>query len=320
MGINNTNRQSWKSDTMKSVSLFNEWFFNFAPKVFNETRVKTSADVIEAFKEINYLRNLNGVFLLRHPECIEVLRMCTCPPIARDRLAGLSGVSRIFVTSVERNPDVFSMKPHDIKVLTAFEKITRTILKIIDRELFPWLEEKREPTDEEAKHAMLVVSDRLCSSQSDSIIRNAQEARQLKIIKDFLESRGYMNFTGKAKYDSMQPGTFVFRSNVPGRLADNQEKEVNIPIDVLILRKTDKAGSLPLLVECKSAGDFANVNKRRKEEAAKVQQLKLAHGEDISFLLFLCGYFDSTYLGYESAEGIDWIWEHRIEDFEKCGI
>ena len=28
----------------------------------------------------------------------------------------------------------------------------------------------------------------------------------------------------------------------------------------------------------------------------------------------MCGYFDAAYLGYEAAEGIDWIWEHRIED------
>ena len=36
--------------------------------------------------------------------------------------------------------------------------------------------------------------------------------------------------------------------------------------------------------------------------------------------LYLCGYFDSGYLGYEVAEGIDWIWEHRINDLEQLGI
>jgi len=28
----------------------------------------------------------------------------------------------------------------------------------------------------------------------------------------------------------------------------------------------------------------------------------------------LCGYFEPGYLGYEASEGIDWIWEHRIND------
>ncbi|MGX8697634.1 MAG: XamI family restriction endonuclease, partial [Prevotella sp.] len=79
-------------------------------------------------------------------------------------------------------------------------------------------------------------------------------------------------------------------------------------------------GELPVLIECKSAGDFTNTNKRRKEEAKKIEQLKDTYGKDIEFVLFLCGYFDQGYLGYEAADGIDWIWEHRIEDIEKLGI
>lgn len=39
-----------------------------------------------------------------------------------------------------------------------------------------------------------------------------------------------------------------------------------------------------------------------------------------AYILFLCGYFDSGYLGYEAAEGIDWVWEHRIDDFEEFGL
>ena len=79
-------------------------------------------------------------------------------------------------------------------------------------------------------------------------------------------------------------------------------------------------GNFPLLIEAKSAGDFTNVNKRRKEEAVKMQQLKNTYGNTISYSSFLCGYFDSGYLGYEAAEGIDWIWEHRLSDLEQLGI
>ena len=53
---------------------------------------------------------------------------------------------------------------------------------------------------------------------------------------------------------------------------------------------------------------------------AKVSQLRLTYGEDIQFILFLCGYFDSGYLGYEAAEGIDWVWEHRIDDLKEFGL
>ena len=106
---------------------------------------------------------------------------------------------------------------------------------------------------------------------------------------------------------------------MPVLVAEGSEDRINIPVDVVILTKSAQAGDFPLLIEAKSAGDFTNVNKRRKEEAAKMQQLKNTYG-NVSYSLFLCGYFDSGYLGYEAAEGIDWIWEHRINDLEQLGI
>ena len=51
-----------------------------------------------------------------------------------------------------------------------------------------------------------------------------------------------------------------------------------------------------------------------------MSQLKGAYGEHIVFVLFLCGYFDAAYLGYEAAEGIDWIWEHRMKDLDQLGL
>ena len=101
---------------------------------------------------------------------------------------------------------------------------------------------------------------------------------------------------------------------------DNGGNTIDIPVDVVIMRQTAKDRDFPLLVEAKSAGDFTNTNKRRKEEAQKVNQLRRAYGADVEFMLFLCGYFDSGYLGYEAAEGIDWVWEHRIDDFQEFGL
>jgi len=95
---------------------------------------------------------------------------------------------------------------------------------------------------------------------------------------------------------------------------------VNIPVDVVIQPKRLRKDHLPILVEAKSAGDFTNTNKRRKEEATKIHQLQAAYGRRICFILFLCGYFGSDYLGYEAAEGIDWVWEHRIDDMVKLGL
>lgn len=84
--------------------------------------------------------------------------------------------------------------------------------------------------------------------------------------------------------------------------------------------KDGRSQELPLLIEAKSAGDYTNVNKRRKEEAAKMNQLRNTYGGRVRFILFLCGYFDTGYLGYEAAERIDWVWEHRISDLADFGL
>jgi type II restriction enzyme len=155
---------------------------------------------------------------------------------------------------------------------------------------------------------------------ANPIIRNAQEKRQLAAIKAWLEARGYKQLPvgDGTKFNAMPSGTFSFRMNVPVKL--DLTKSINIPIDTVIMRKNSKQSDMPILIEAKSAGDFTNTNKRRKEEAVKMTQLKNTYGPTVSFNLFLCGYFDSGYLGYEAAEGIDWVWEHRIDDLVKLGI
>ena len=116
--------------------------------------------------------------------------------------------------------------------------------------------------------------------------------------------------------------TFVYnplRLNVPVE-KEGTGKKVNIPVDAVVMPNGAQSGELPLLIETKSAGDFTNVNKRRKEEAMKMNQLRRTYGRDVQFILFLCGHFDSGYLGYEAAEGIDWVWEHRISDLKEFGL
>ena len=73
-------------------------------------------------------------------------------------------------------------------------------------------------------------------------------------------------------------------------------------------------------MECKSASDLTNVNKRRKEEADKHTNLVRKHGRDVPCVLYLSRYFNNPYLKYEKAGGIKWIWHQRIDDLEELGL
>lgn len=321
MAVNRDKPDRWKADVAQSVDMYNTWFISFAPQAFRETRVKVTEVVASTLQATNNLKNLQPQILQQNPGILPTLRMCTCPPIARDRLVGLAGVSKSVVDRMEVEGKLPVRLASD-RLTEVLSKITNIVSRLADRDIFTWLDTNQTPTESEIYRAATIVADRLCGSSADPIVRNAQEARQLREIATWLDGRGYrlLPAAQRVRFDEMPPGTYSFRLNVPVNLSEEGGKTVNIPVDAIIMRKTARSGELPLLVEAKSAGDFTNVNKRRKEEARKVQQLYATYGNTIEFVLFLCGYFDSGYLGYEAAEGIDWVWEHRIDDFAEFGL
>ncbi len=320
MQANSNKTRQWKADIAQSVDMYNVWFMSFAPVAFRETRIRTTKDVEAALVSTRYLTDISPAIFRTNPDILPTLRMSTCPPLAVDRLIGLAGISASMVKRMENEKKLPVKMAYD-DVDRELGKIGAIIEKMADPDIFVWLEQKKSPAKAEIHRAATIVADRLCGSVANPIIRNAQEKRQLAAIKSWLEERGYTQIPAGngTRFDAMSPGTFSFRMNVPVKL-ENGVQSVNIPVDAVIMPKNAKAKQLPLFFEAKSAGDYTNTNKRRKEEAVKMAQLRSAYGRKVQFNLFLCGYFDSSYLGYEAAEGIDWVWEHRIDDLALFGI
>jgi hypothetical protein len=311
--INADKPHLWKADVAASVDQFNQWFMRFAPEAFRSTRIKTTEHVKAALLATRDLRSLDAATLRANPGALPTLRACAAPPLAVDRLVGLSGASKSLIGTMEEGKLAARMKTELLD--ENLGKVCAVLVTLLDRDIFPWLDAKKGPTDHERDRASTIVADRLCCTGTNTIVRNAQEQRQLALLGGWLDRRGYRKQPhppGRPPTD-MEAGTYAFRMN----LAVGESAKVNIPIDVVVQPKKPRKDRLPVLVEAKSAGDFTNTNKRRKEEATKIHQLKGTFGKDVCFILFLCGYFGSDYLGYEAAEGIDWVWEHRIDDLAR---
>lgn len=314
--INADKPHLWKEDIVASVDQFNEWFMRFAPQAFRSTRNKTTVRVRDALIQTNDLRKISPEILKESPSTLSTLRMCSAPPLAVDRLIGLAKANAGLVKNMEAGKIGVRMNPEVLE--WNLESICNILSRLLDREIFPWLSAKTGPTAHERERAASIVADRLCSAVANPIVRNAQEQRQLELIGRYLDQRGYRKkapLVGRPLIE-MEAGTYWFRVNC----SVGKSLQVNIPIDVVIQPRSVKRRQFPVLIEAKSAGDFANTNKRRKEEAIKIHQLRECYGSNVRFVLFLCGYFGSDYLGYEAAEGIDWIWEHRIDDLVKLGL
>jgi hypothetical protein len=314
--INADKRHLWKQDIADSVDYFNRWFIDFAPETFRKARAETVKQVKMTFLATNDLRDLTPDLLKQNPAALPTLRMCTAPPLAMDRLIGLAGISKNLVNNMERGK--LPVKMTSALLTGDLTKICDILIKLLDRDIFPWLESGSGPADQERDRAAAIIADRLCNTVSDPIIRNAQEQRQLARISQYLDQHGYreQDYPSSKPLTDMKPGTYALRMNVSA----GTSHRVNIPVDVVIQPTKLRQDGLPVFIEAKSAGDFTNTNKRRKEEATKMRQLRETYGDRVVYVLFLCGYFGSDYLEYEASEGIDWVWEHRINDLAQLGL
>ena len=115
--------------------------------------------------------------------------MCTAPPLAVDRLIGLADASKNLVGRMEDGKLPTKMNAADLNA--ELTKLCRIISRLLDRDIFPWLDAAKDPTDHERDRASTIVADRLCSAVANPIVRNAQEQRQLKLVGDWLDARGY---------------------------------------------------------------------------------------------------------------------------------
>lgn len=139
------------------------------------------------------------------------------------------------------------------------------------------------------------------------------ETRKLAALKRWLLRHGYKQIKtdDAGNCDAMPPGTFTFRHTLS---AGKKKTPVNIPLDCIVKPIHASEQDQPFVLETKSSGNAATTNRWRKKEAQKFAQIKGRYGKNVKFILLLCGHFDSFYLGHQAAEGIDWVWEHRLDD------
>jgi hypothetical protein len=132
--------RTFGSKTLQSVDLFNRWFMKFAPRAFRDTRIRVTKQVEEALLLTDDLRGLSPALIQNHPRILPTLRMCTCPPLARDRLIGLSGAGKSLVGTMEAG----SIPPRMPSTLLVenLARIVRIISRMLDKDILPWRKQR----------------------------------------------------------------------------------------------------------------------------------------------------------------------------------
>src|SRR5512145_1687638 len=100
--INADKPMRWKADVIASVRMYNDWFLEAAPKAYRDTRATVIEQVDDALVRTNDLTVITPVLLKASPSIFPTLRMCTSPPLARDRLMGLAYTTANLVGRLEK--------------------------------------------------------------------------------------------------------------------------------------------------------------------------------------------------------------------------
>jgi hypothetical protein len=297
----------WQPDIERSVDEYNEWYLAHSPGIWADARGRAVEVAAQAMDETDNFREVTPDSLRAFPGAVVVARAAVSPMMARDRLIGFAGVGGNLVRSMEL-ANVVPPRLRDVE--QQLERLSSFLVTKLDPGLFPWIDGLRDPTADERDRALLVLGERLTRAFYDPELRNEQERRQKTLMRAYLRALGFQE-SAEAAF-ALPEGTFGMGRNVVGIREDGAAQ--NLPTDCVI---RPRQSDLPLVcLEMKSAGDFTNVNKRRKEESDKHSALHRAHGDAVVMLLQLFGYFDRSYLAFEAAAGLDWAWDHRLDDLK----
>jgi hypothetical protein len=120
MMINADKPKRWQEDIAASVDLYNAWFMRFAPQTFREKRIEVTQHVEDALLKSKDLTQITPAILRAHPGILPTFRMCACPPLARERLAGLAGVKKTIVHHGKfYGGGLHKMEPKDLSRISA---------------------------------------------------------------------------------------------------------------------------------------------------------------------------------------------------------
>jgi hypothetical protein len=307
--INADKPHLWKTDIAASVDAFNQWFMTFAPQAFRSTRVKTTQRVKAALLAMDDLRKLNAETLKANPSALSTLRMCTAPPLAVDRLIGLASANKSLIGSMEEGKLAVRMKPE--LLAEHLGAVCRVLMKLLDRDIFPWLDAGKAPTEHERDRASTIVADRLCSAVAKDIVRRALRKHQSSVVAVFLDSLGFREAQklNNPEYSVNEPGTYAFDVCVPLAMGDVSM----LPVDIHVIPIDRRFNGKHVLLDLGSSQDVREAALAIGRAVKKRRALDMTYGDSARYALVLGGAYDAGNLGTLAAEGVDWVWQHRIQ-------
>ena len=261
--------------------LYSQFFNAFSP-VFD--------DIIDQLRGDDPLDPAKIVELVGDKDIRTAFRYLAAPPVSEDDLKTLADTT-LSANALRRDPEQAA-------------RVRDIILQVIDPHRFPWIVEKREPTENERAGAIVASAVLVAARKVETSRRSDAKTRQEESVKAKLRD---IDFAEVPPRDmplldaAPASGEFCGESKLGDTRAD------------LVIRLYDRR-AMP--VECKSSNSAVNSFKRINHEAlGKATAWLAAFGRrQIVPVAVISGVFNPANLNTAQAEGLVLIWSHRLED------
>jgi hypothetical protein len=307
--INAHRPQLWRPDLTAAALTHRRWLLEQGQLAYRQAREDAVLEVESFLSRSEELRVLAPGLLLEAPALLTTMRMSTAPTLARERLAVLAQTERSVITALERGRLPARISGSELD--RSLERICDVVTAFLDPDLFPWVLPGRAPSDVERARASLVVADRRCDAVADQILRQAQRTHQQQLLSSWLCERGYRPVSAvDPDLTSLSPGSFYLgQVTVSGPLAAGgmRADAVIQPLRARTAKTVVIKGSVNPESARADRYPFGPTRIGREDP-------------DLRLLLLLGGSADDAYLRAKAAEGMDWIWEHRVEDLTLAGV
>ena len=183
------------------------------------------------------------------------------------------------------------------------DRIIETIMQVLDRDRFPWIDEGREPTMDERAAAVGVTATLLASSRLQTMRRNESRIDQENVVKERLRAAGLEQApprTINSVREAPRAGQFCGESLFGTRKAD------------IVIGLFDER---VMPVECKVSNSSTNSIKRLNNDA-QVKAVnwinEFGHLSTVPAAV-LSGVYEVRHLVRAQDAGLTIFWTHDIE-------
>ena len=244
--------------------------------------------LIEETVDLTRLSNL-AVELLTNPQRLTAIRYLASPAISEDDLKVLADAA-LTPKRLNADPDMA-------------RRVIETVLMGLDRERFPWVAERREPTESERATAVVSTAALIATQKVQTGRRNEAKKTQEGAVADALRAAGFTEVPTRAVTNmSHLPahGEFCAEALFGSRKAD------------LIVRLWD---GRVMPTECKVSNSSTNSVKRLNNDAAVKARTWIQEFGTVTCVpaAVLSGVFKTRNLISAQADGLTLFWAHGLD-------